>query len=323
VVDPTNIPLGPTYNPAFNGFLPSGGSVAGTAYVLDFTDQAKAEAIDANGAHDLSFIQNPNYGLAIWRGGPGAQPRLAWGTQPGSETKSSSLQISNLDGSHLETLLTQDTGSNPPLQLVAELWSADGKSLYFSKEPVGLGGYIVFNGASSLYKIDIATKQVTELVPLGSSSSSTACLDAISGDYRYVADHCSQKMITIRDLVSDGSSTIQPPDGVADFHTLGSARFSPDGKRVAFALAKGDPNNELGWVAVSDSTSNGSKLILTGQPGTYYTVVGWLDDQTLLVQSNSPTCSPTCDNQLWTVDVDGSNLVKVADGSFLTVIDNR
>jgi hypothetical protein len=81
VVNP-NIPLGPTYNPAFNGFLPSGGSILGTAYVLDFTNQAKVISIDANGSRDLSFIQNPNYGLAIWRGGLGTQPLLAWGTQP-------------------------------------------------------------------------------------------------------------------------------------------------------------------------------------------------------------------------------------------------
>src|SRR4030042_2091866 len=59
-----NIPLGPTYNPAFNGFTPSGGSILGAAYVLDFTNQAKVVSIDTNGSHDLTFIQNPNYGLA-------------------------------------------------------------------------------------------------------------------------------------------------------------------------------------------------------------------------------------------------------------------
>src|SRR4030042_2130106 len=63
VVNP-NIPLGPTYNPAFNGFTPSGGSILGAAYVLDFTNQAKVVSIDTNGSHDLTFIQNPNYGLA-------------------------------------------------------------------------------------------------------------------------------------------------------------------------------------------------------------------------------------------------------------------
>ena len=320
IVEP-NISLNATQAPAFNGLLPSGGSFAGTAYVLDSTNQVKVVAIDANGAHNLSFIQNPTtYGLAVWQGGGGTQPRLAWGTQSTSSTLSSSLQISAPDGSQLETLLTQDA-TNPTTQLVAEFWSADGQSLYFSKEPMGLGGYILFGGASNLYLINISTKEVTEVIPLAPSSGPQACLDAISADYRYVADHCLQNTITIRDLTSGGTTTILPPVDVTGFKFAGSARFSPDGSRLAFALARGDQNNERGWVAVSDGTSGGSKLILTGQAGTYYTVAGWLNDQTLLVQStNSLDCTPYCSSELWTVRVDGTNPQKVADGSLLTVI---
>ncbi|OGN92724.1 MAG: hypothetical protein A2Y88_00985, partial [Chloroflexi bacterium RBG_13_48_10] len=197
VVNP-NISLGPTFTPAFNGFLPSGGSILDTAYVLDFTNQAKVISIDANGSRDLSFIQNPNYGLAIWRSGPGTQPLLAWGTQPTGTTQTSSLQISNPDGSSLETLLTIDRETSGPMQLVAEIWSADGQSLYFSKEPVGLGGYIPFSGASNLYKINVVTKDITEIIPQTPLTSPQTCLDAISGDYRFVVDHCAQNVITIR-----------------------------------------------------------------------------------------------------------------------------
>lgn len=77
-----------------------------------------------------------------------------------------------------------------------------------------------------------------------------------------------------------------------------SARFSPDLTRVAFALAKRDPENEQGWVAVSDGLSGGSKLIVTGQPGEYFTIVGWLNADTLLLQSNQSTCNPTCTSSL-------------------------
>jgi hypothetical protein len=325
VVNP-NIPLGPTYNPAFNGLLPSGGAVLGTAYVLDFTNQAKAVAIDAKGSHDLTFIQNPNYGLAIWRGGPGTQPLLAWGTQPTGTTQTSSLQISNPDGSNVQTLLTIDQGAAGPIQLLAEFWSADGQSLYFSKEPVGLGGYILFQGASNMFKIDIATKAITEIVPQTSSTGgpqAQACLDAISGDYRFVADHCTQNVITIRDLQKGGTTTIQAPTDVTSYRVMGSARFSPTGDRVAFALAQGDPNNERGWVAVGTSSGGVAKMILVGDAGSYYTIQGWLDDQTLLVQSNSIVCNPNCGSQLFTIKADGSNPTKVADGSLLTIIDNR
>ena len=316
------VPLNSADKPAFNGLLPGGGSASGTAYVLDTTGVPKVVAVDALGTRELSFIKNPTYyGLAVWQGASGTQPRLAWGTQPTASTQTTSLQISAIDGSQLETLLTQDA-NNPPLQLTPEFWSADGQYLYFSKEPVGLGGYILFGGASNLYQIDITTKEVTAVIPSGTSSGPQVCLDDISGDYRTVADHCSQKSITVRDLVSGGTTTILPPREVSELiGTLGSARFSPDGRRLAFALARRNPDSEQGWVAVSDGLSGESKLILTSPVGTYYTVAGWLDSQTLLVQStNLLNCSAYCSGELWAVRIDGTYVQKVADGSLITVI---
>jgi hypothetical protein len=316
-----NIALSSIGNPAYNSMLPSGGAIAGTAYVLDSTDQNKVVAINASETQKLSFIQKPtSYGLATWRGSSDAQSHLAWGTQSTGSDTLSSLQMSAPDGSNLQTLLTQEE-TNPPVQLVAEFWSADGQSLYFSKEPMGLGGYILFGGASNLYKINITTKEVTELIPLGPSSGPQACLDAVSADFRYVADHCSGNKITIRDLTSSGTTTILPPADLTGFRIVGSARFNPDGSRLAYALAKSDQESEQGWVAVSDGTNGGSKLILTSQVGTYYTIAGWLDDRTLLVQStNLLDCTPYCTSELWTVTSDGTDLQKVADGSLLAVI---
>jgi hypothetical protein len=314
-----HIPLGPTYNPAFNGFLPSGGSILGTAYVLD-NSLAKVVAVDANGQHDLSFIQKPTYGLAIWHGGEGSQPMLAWGTQLNPDS-GSSLMIASPDGSNLETLLTINMEPSFPVQLVAELWSADGKYVYFSKEPVGLGGYILFSGASNLYQINVETKEVSEIIPQATSGPQI-CLDAISGDYRFVADNCTENVVTIRDLQNGSSATIQPPSNVTGYRLMGSARFSPTGNQVAFAMAQGNPDDEHGWVAVGDSTGGSSRLVLTGDAGSYYLVLGWLDDQTLLVQSISIN-NPDVGNQLFTVGSDGSNLTKVADGMLMAIIDNR
>lgn len=323
VVNPS-IPLGPIYNPAFNGFLPWGGSILGMAYVLDWTSLPKAIAINDSGSTDLPFIQNPNYSLAIWRGGEGSSPMLAWGTQANPGDGISSLQIAAPDGSGLQTLITNTYTIENPIQLVAELWSADGQSLYFSKEPVGIGGYIIFGGASNLYKIDINTKQVSEIIPQSPSTGPQTCLDAISGDYRFVADHCTQDVITIRDLQAGTSTSIQAPVDVTGYRTMGSARFSPTGDRVAFALAQSNPDDEHGWVAVGSMTGGQSELILVGEAGSFYTVQGWLDDQTLLVQSTPVTCSTgSCVSQLFTVGADGSNPTKVADGSLLTIIDSR
>jgi hypothetical protein len=313
-------PLGPVYDPSFGGFLPTGGSIGGKAYILDFSNSFQAKVLDNQGETDLTFIKSPNYGLAVWSGSDGSQPRLAWGTQIDPDTITSSLMVSNPDGSNLQTLLTIEAGPTRPIQIVADGWTPDGQSVYFSKEPVGIGGYIVFSGASNLYRIDLTSKKVTELIPMSTTSGPQICLDSLSPDYQRVAGHCDQNTITILDIASGKTQTIQPPADVTDFRLLGSARFSPNGQRVAFALAKGDPSAEQGWIAVSDGTSGASKLILTGDAGKIYLVIGWLNDQSLLLQTTDIQCTTSCSTQVLTINIDGTNLKTVADGTYLTTV---
>jgi hypothetical protein len=313
-------PLHATYHPSFDGFLPTGGVIAGTAYVLDSSSLTGALSINSNGQQVLSFIQHPTYGLAVWSGDQATPAMLAWGTQPGSDN-TTSLMVASPDGSNLQTLLTMDVGM-PPIQLVAEGWSLDGKSLYFSKEPMGLGGYIIFSGASNLYKIDIATQQVTDIFPIPSSTQVLACLDAISLDHTYVADHCTPETITVTDLKDGTATTIQTPVDVTSYRLMGSARFSPSGDKVAFAMAMGNPDDEHGWVAVGSSSGGQAKLILTSDPGTYYNVMGWLNENTMLVQSISVN-NPNGVNQLIIVGSDGSNPTVAAQGVWLAIIGDR
>jgi hypothetical protein len=229
--------------------------------------------------------------------------------------------VASPDGSNLQTLLTMDVGM-PPIQLVAEGWSLDGKSLYFSKEPVGLGGYIIFSGASNLYKIDIATQHMTDIFPIPSSTQVLACLDAISLDHTYVADHCTPETITVTDLQDGTATTIQTPVDVTSYRLMGSARFSPLGDKVAFVMAQGNPDDEHGWVAVGSSSGGQAKLILTSDAGTYYNVMGWLNENTLLVQSISVN-NPNGVNQLIIVGSDGSNPTVAAQGVWLAIIGDR
>jgi len=318
-----DVPLNANARPTFNGFLPSGGGAEGAAYVLD-GDQGKTFFTNGNGFTDLIFVQQPTtYGLAVFPGDANSQPRLAWATQLSGGNQSSTIKISSLDGTLFDTLLTQDS-PNPPTQLMAQFFSADGNWLYFSKEPLGIGGYILFGGASNLYKINVSTKEVIDVLPTDPTEEPAACLDTISQDFRYVAEHCSQNMIRIQDLASGGTSTFNPPAEITTGHQLaGSARFSQDGKKLAYAVANGVQDDEQGWVVVSDTAIDNSKVILTSQVGSYYTIAGWLDDQTLLVQSTDLLeCSPFCKSVLWTIRADGSEAQPSAEGSFLAAIPN-
>lgn len=305
--------------PAETGFLPMGGAAGAGAYGLSVTDKASAVAVDPKGSTPLPFVKT-NYGLAVFPGGAGSGPLLAWGTDLSADNQQTQLFTAQPDGTGLAPLLTDTITPPQAYQLVAQRWTADGSALYFSREPYGLGGYILFNGASSLYKITTADKQVTEIVPLDFKSPHFICLDALSLDGRWVADHCDPKVISVRDLSNGAVTSIQAPAEVTDYALLGSARFNSDATRVAFALARGNPEGEQGWVAVSDSLSGASHLVATSQAGQYFTVAAWLNNSTLLLQSNTLNCNPVCASALWTVGVDGSNLTKVADGTFVAII---
>jgi len=304
--------------PVNTGLLPQGGNVSGTVYALTYGTQPGAVAVTENGTTPLDFIQRPTYGLAVWAGDAGNGPKLAWGTQIDPATSESQIIVSAPDGSQMETLL-QETGTIPS-NFVAQRWSADGQTLFFSREPSGIGGYIPFAGASSLYALNVQDKSVTEIIPFKTEGGSFLCLDAISLDNRYLGDHCGQTSVAVRDLSNGQTNIIQPPAGVTDFRLMGSARFSPNGQRVAFALAKGDPSAEQTWIAVSDSLSGASQLVLAGEPGQSVSVVGWLDDATLLLQRSSLDCTNGCSTELWQVNTDGGNLLKIADGTFITAV---
>ena len=314
----THVPVDPRPVQITTGLLPQAGMITGTIYALDFSNQPQVVIADKAGTHPLDFVRNLNYGLAVW---PGDQPRLGWATSPTGESAPSQLFISPVDGSVVTTLLTDTATITATHQWVAQRWSRDGQSLYFSTEPYGIGGYSLLSGASSLSRVNVNDRSVQDVIPYSVNGGRMLCLDELSSDERLVADHCDNASITIRDLSSGQTTTIQPPTDVTGFAAIGSARFNPDLTRVAFALARRDPSDELGWVAVSDSLSGDSKLIVTDQPGEYFSVAGWLNADTLLLQSNQMACNPTCTDSLWTVKSDGSQLTKVTDGTFLTIVD--
>lgn len=172
-----------------------------------------------------------------------------------------------------------------------------------------------------MYRVNVNDRSVQEIIPYNVNNDGMMCIDELSSDERLIADRCAKTLIAIHDLSSGQTTTIQPPADVTGFKFVGSARFNPDLTRVAYALAKNDPDAEQGWVAVSDSLSGGSKLIVTGKPGRYFTVAGWLNADTLLLQSNSLTCNPNCTNSLWVVKAGGSGLTHITDGTFLTILE--
>jgi WD40-like Beta Propeller Repeat len=263
--------------------------------------------IDANGAKKLDWITGPLYGIAA------TSSRLAWGTADIRATMMAArIQISGVNGSGVKTGL-EEIYKGVAQSLRVLRWSHDGTRLYFSKEPLGLGGYILFGGRTNLWSLDVSSGKATEVVH-EIAPNAAVCIDDLSPDETQVADHCKVNGMEVINLTTKATRVITPPSDIPQFGVVGGARFSPDGSRLAYALARHDPSNEQGWVAVSEGTRGTSRLIATSPAKDYFWVAAWLDSDTIVLQSGM---SP---QGVWTVRADGSHLKRLADGIFLGIV---
>lgn len=289
-------------------------AIAETLYLVADNANAMAQvySLSAAGVNPLSFIEKIGQGLDVTANAPA---RVAWDIYTTEASLTSQIFISALDGSQKQAVFTE-TNDNSPSVLVVAGWSRDGQRLYFSHEPLGLGGYILYGGLSNLSVYNPADGSSQELI--SSEAAGTICLDALSPAPReqWVADHCATHTVAVRNLQTGVRNELSPPAGLPDANFTGSTRFSLDGTRVAYALARGDPENEQGWAAVSEGLSGGSHLIATGAPGGYFTVAGWLDADTVVLQFWGMT-SPDAGAGVWLARADGSEVKHLAYGTFL------
>ena len=269
---------------------------------------SKAYAVGPQGVSELTFVNHSSDGFASFLGASAAQSLVAWdhwATNLATATVDSEIVVSNGDGSHLRSVLKLSSDH----VLHAVRFAYDGKHLLYSYEPLGLGGYSPFGGVSDLYALDLTSGLTSTLVP--AAVAGTICLDDLAADVSLVTLHCSDKFIEVLDPGTGYIGQIAPPVEVADWHVHGDARISPDLTRVAYALARGNPDSEQGWVAVSNGLTGTSRLIATAPAGDYFSVKGWLGNTTLVLQSWGAKPG------VWVVQADGSDLRRLADGVFL------
>jgi hypothetical protein len=274
-----------------------------------------AYAIGPAGAQPLPFVDNIRLGFAGWTSPDGAETRLAWDEYAVADDNSlvSHIWSSGLDGANRQVLL-EHRAEFEVLQVLD--WTPDGSSLLFSIEPVGLGGYIPFAGISNLWAR--AWSDGTTSVLVRAEEVGTICLADVYLDPRQVAHHCAQGSIGVIDVTGRTTPILPPPELAGQFNLLGDARFSPDGSRLAFALARGNPEAEQGWVAVAPVTVDGvptaARLALTAPEGALYNIAGWLSADTLVLQTAGVVPG------VWLANVDTGEAKQVAEAFVLEVL---
>lgn len=289
----------------------------GTTYVQSFENvvyyfSSKERQVmrrDAQGVKPLTFIPK---GDSIHILISNDQKRIAWSVDSwvGGGT-GSELWVADITGTNIKKLLTKDPKNNPKSLVYQPLrWLSNGQ-LVFVEEPSGIGGYILFYGFAELWIIDPATAKATNLSP--PSGKDGLCLKQISPDATTVVSTCSAAPAQLV-LYNHTSKTSTQVAVVPDQGQSGSVHYSPNGQTIAYAVARGNADNENGKLVVVPSSGSPVKVIQEVKGG-YFNVLGWVDSERILfiryIQDGGT---------IFIVNRDGSNLMKIADGYSIGMI---
>lgn len=265
-------------------------------------------SVDSAGVHAVAALKTPLTGEVVGGG------KMAWGALVVTGTVTTAqLFVGAPDGSQAKSIVksTSNTSQVPKVWRPVQ-FSKDGSRLYYGLEPSGLGGYILFGGASNLTSYSLSDGKSTELIK--DKQLGSLCIDSVSPNDKLVVYHCGDKQLGVYDLTTKKASVIQLPADAGEAKSLGDARFNPDSTRVTFAAARHNPDDEQGWILVSTGLTGASKVVAKSAAKDYYELITWLNADTLLLQSHNPQTA------VWTVKADGTGLQKLSDGQFLSIL---
>ncbi len=265
----------------------------------------------------VEYIQGEQItGLAIGPADGSGMARIAWGTLSGGDPIASRLLTAYTNGTDIR-LLREVASSEELTELIPLHWSDDGRVLYYAERAAGPGGYRLFEGYTAFHAYDLAASSSRLLLPSGLLEGAVMCLDSLAPGAGRIAHHCEG--VGVIDLAGGASTAIQFPAEIQPGQ-VGSIHFSPDGGRLAFAAALGrgdDLSTEQGWVLVSDGLSGTARVVAASLSGSYYEVLGWLDDETLALQLWSTVDTM---HSVWAVPAAGGDLVFLYAGRAVAIL---
>ena len=278
--------------------------VVGTSvYYVDNGGQVRA--VSAEGTAEFAFTASPD--LMAFAVSPD-EAWLAWATTKYSDKLESQLWLAARDGSGTRLVAQSDPQDDIADWFALEpvSFAADGRLVY-SWQITGIGGYILFFGYSSLYSYDPTTAAVVPLAPLLSESTGP-CWNSVRPDLAFAVGHCygSDGELAMREKdLATGGDRLFP--SLPDQGQAGGGTYSPSGNRLAYAIARGNPDDEAGQIIVRLEPA-GEPVPLASIGNGYFHVLYWLDEERLLAGGSEGGV-----DRVYRVGLDGS-VTPVADG---------
>lgn len=216
----------------------------------------------------------------------------------GSEQYQTRLEVVNIAGTVRWTLADQTLnyglGYTTPRPFH---WSADGRYLYFTNMAVPDGCSLFHNG-SDLYRADLSTGQVTEIVPPWAWWVSLSPDEQTAVSVRWNGEALE---LTLRDLASgaERGTTLE-----GKYTQAGSLVWSPDGQALALTLAAHpcDPSKWTQAITRVDATTL-SPIILLPDDKRLFVTTDWPEADKILLTDQA--------GNIWVMAVTTGDLEKV------------
>lgn len=192
--------------------------------------------------------------------------------EPASLSEAPTKFIIKKDGSQIKEINIKD-GS----PFTMRVFKQTDNFVYVAGYREGLGGYILFEADPiTLYQINLKTNEVVDL-----TKQNLIVEDIYNDDAIAWADPTKRKIV-IGHIGKNSELTINVPKMYSQF---GNIHFSPDGKKIAYAAAVGNPDNEAGAVFMVNIESIDSLqetlVAKTSEGSKYFEVNGWKDNDTV------------------------------------------
>jgi hypothetical protein len=249
-------------------YVDSGGS--GLGGVVRRVTSAGVETLDFTAAEDLDTLT-----FAVSED----ETRIAWTHSfIGGASRFSKLWVAPIDGSNPELIVETGPPYDLPEYFALEAVRWVERDLIYAYQVTGIGGYILFFGWSSFYRYSPADGASTPLVP-ATEDDSGPCWYGLSPDGAFAVGGCGPDGMGERDL-SSGSEITFPV--LPDQGQQGAAAYAPSGERLAYAIARGNYDDESGQVLVRMSSGEDPTVLSTQTPG-YFERILWADDDRMVV----------------------------------------
>jgi hypothetical protein len=142
----------------------------------------------------------------------------------------------------------------------------------------GIGGYILFFGWSSLYRYDAAagTTPLAGLAP----NVTAPCWSDVSPDGSFALGACGEARAVVERDVNSGAITVFPP--LPDQGQAGAAAYSPQPGRLAYGIARSNPDDEFGQLVLVDGSGVPPTAVASQDLGAF-SWIEWIDADRMAV----------------------------------------